>query len=84
MPAWLPWVGPFALYMLLHGLVPQDFLAPDLNQALRLLFVGGFLFVVSRSVIDLRAHMPLQSILMGVGVFVTVELIGHLQGVVTV
>ena len=69
MPAWLPWVGPFALYMLLHGLMPQDFLAPDLNQALRILLVGGFLFVVSRSVIDVRARMPLQSILMGVGVF---------------
>ena len=70
MPAWLPWVLPFAAYMVLHGLVPQDALNPALNQALRILIVGAILFFISRPIIDLRASAPLQSILVGIGVFV--------------
>lgn len=66
----VPWVLPFAAYMLLHGLMPQDAFHPVLNQALRLLVVGGILVFISRPVIDLRAKAPLLSILMGVGVFV--------------
>ena len=55
--------------MILHGLMPQDVLSPALNQAIRILLVGGFLILVSRPIIDLRAKMPLQSALIGVGVF---------------
>jgi CAAX prenyl protease-like protein len=56
--------------MILHGLMPQDVLPPALNQAIRLVLVGGFLLLVSRPIIDLRANAPLQSILLGVVVFV--------------
>jgi hypothetical protein len=55
--------------MVLHGLMPQDALTPALNQLVRIVLIGGILLLISRPVIDLRAKVPLQSILIGVGVF---------------
>lgn len=69
LPAWVPWVVPFGAYMVLHGLMPQDALTPALNQLVRIVLIGGILLLISRPVIDLRAKVPLQSILIGVGVF---------------
>ena len=56
--------------MVLHGLMPQDALTPALNQLVRIVLIGGILLLISRPVIDLRVKVPLQSILIGVGVFV--------------
>ena len=70
LPAWVPWVVPFGAYMVLHGLMPQDALTPALNQLVRIVLIGGILLLISRPVIDLRVKVPLQSILIGVGVFV--------------
>ena len=69
LPVWLPWVGPFVTYIVLHALMPQDALSPALNQLVRIVLIGGLLLLISRPVIDLRAKVPLQSILVGVGVF---------------
>ena len=69
LPAWVPWVVPFGAYMVLHGLMPQDALTPALNQLVRIVLIGGILLLVSRQAIDFRVQVPLQSILVGVGVF---------------
>lgn len=62
-------MAPFAAYMLLHGLMPQDAVHPVLNQVVRLVVVGGILLVVSRPILDLRVRHALASVLLGVAVF---------------
>ena len=66
----IPWVAPFAVYMALLGLMPQDWPTPVLSQVIRIGIVGAVLLFVSRPVIDLKVRFPLQTILVGVGVFV--------------
>lgn len=66
----LPWVLPFAAFMVLLGVVPLLDLAPVLDQLVRIVIVGGILLTVSRPVIDLKLRNWFGSALLGVLVFV--------------
>jgi hypothetical protein len=65
----VPWVAPFALYMVLHALMPRLGLSQVADQVVRLVLIGAILLLISRPIIDLRVRFPLASVLVGVGVF---------------
>ncbi len=56
--------------MVLLAVLPQLGLPAVWDQVVRFLVVGGILLLVSRPILDLRVRFPLQSVLIGVGVFV--------------
>jgi CAAX protease family protein len=66
----IPWVLPFAVFMLLLGLMPRLGLHPAADQAVRLAIVGGVLLAVSRPVIDWRIQRWMASVAVGLLVFV--------------
>jgi uncharacterized protein len=65
----LPYVAPFAAFMLLLLLAPRLPVEPRAEAVLRVTLLAGVLWVFSRRVIDWRAPHWLPSILLGVGVF---------------
>lgn len=66
----LPYVLPFAGFVLLLGLVPLLDLGPRLDQIVRLGLIGAVLITVSRSVLDLRVPRWIGSVAVGVLVFI--------------
>jgi uncharacterized protein len=66
----LPYVAPFATFMLLLVLAPSLPLDPRIEAVLRVGLLTAVLWVFARGVIEWRAPRWLPSILIGVGVFV--------------
>lgn len=66
----LPYVAPFAAFMVLLALAPRIPLDPPVAAAVRAAILIAVLWVFSRGVIDWRAPHWRTSILLGVGVFV--------------
>jgi uncharacterized protein len=67
---WLPWVAPFALYMLILGLGPYLPLSPTANHILRLVAVTPLLVLCGRRLIAPSLKRPLGSVAIGAVVFV--------------
>ncbi|HET9513719.1 MAG TPA: CAAX prenyl protease-related protein [Gemmatimonadales bacterium] len=67
--AHVPWVLPFAVFMVLLAVMPKLGLAPAVDQAVRLVLVGGVVLAVSRPVLDLRVRSGIASVGIGVAVF---------------
>lgn len=65
-----PYVVPFALFLVLHGLQYYAPLDVSVEYPLRLGLLAASLVVFSRGVIDLRCHAAIQTITVGIGVFV--------------
>jgi CAAX prenyl protease-like protein len=65
----LPYVAPFAAFMILLALGPYVPLGPRAFAVLRFVILAGVLWFCSRGVISLRAPHWLTSISLGVGVF---------------
>lgn len=65
----LPWVLPFAVFMLLLAVLPLLHLDVVVEQVLRIGIVGAVLLTVSRPVIDLRVRHWVGSTIVGAGVF---------------
>lgn len=65
----LPYVAPFATFMLLLVLGPRLPVAPRVEAVLRVALVAAVLLLCSRSVISLRVRHWATSIALGVGVF---------------
>lgn len=65
----LPWVLPFAVFMLLLAAEPYLGLPDRAALALRLLVPAAVVVLFSRKVLDFRCASPLWSALIGVGVF---------------
>ena len=53
----------------LLALMPLLNLSEVADQVVRIVVVGGILLLVSRPIIDLKVRFPLQSVLLGAGVF---------------
>jgi len=66
----LPWIAPFAAFLLLLAVLPPLDLAPRWAEAARWLVVGGVLLAVSRPVLDLRVSHWAGSVGLGILVFV--------------
>ena len=66
----LPYVAPFAAFMVLLAVAPRLPLEPRVEGILRVSLLLVVLWVFSRHVIEWRAPHWLSSILLGVGVFV--------------
>ncbi len=66
----LGYVLPFALFLVLLGVMPLLPVGPRADQAIRLVLVGGALVLFSRSVLDFGVRRWVGSIGVGVGVFV--------------
>jgi uncharacterized protein len=65
----IPYVLPFALFLLLLAVMPSLPLGPRADQLTRLVLVGGALLLVSRQVLDFRVRHAAGSVLLGVLVF---------------
>jgi CAAX prenyl protease-like protein len=65
----LPYVLPFAAFILLLALQGQTPLRPEIDLPLRLLILAGLLFAFSRKVIDLESRHLASSALLGIAVF---------------
>ncbi|HEX4593087.1 MAG TPA: CAAX prenyl protease-related protein [Bryobacteraceae bacterium] len=66
----LPYVLPFASFMVFLALQNYVSLPPRIDYPLRIVVLSVILFVFSRHVIDLRSTHRLESVLLGIGVFV--------------
>lgn len=66
----LLYVLPFALFLAFLALQQYSFLPNSIEFPLRVAVLGAVLLFYSRPVIDLRVALPLQSILVGIAVFV--------------
>jgi len=66
----IPYVAPFGIFIVLLGL--RDFLpfGAGVEYPLRVIVSGAVLLLLSRSVVSFRASRPLQSVLVGLLVFV--------------
>ena len=67
--AWIPYVLPFAVFLVFLVLQDQVALRPDIEQPLRLAVLTAVLWIFSRDVIDLRSTQLLGSTLLGVATF---------------
>ena len=67
--AWIPYVLPFALFLVFLVLQDQVPLRADIEQPLRLAILTAVLWIFSRDVIDLRSTQLLGSTLLGVATF---------------
>ncbi len=65
----VPYVLPFALFILLLAVLPMTGVDPLADQVIRLVVVGGALLLVSRSVLDFRVRHWVGTLAIGVGVF---------------
>jgi CAAX prenyl protease-like protein len=65
----LPYVAPFATFMLLLAVSPCLGLAPRAEGLLRVGVLAGVLWIGSRQVIALGVRHPLTSVALGIGVF---------------
>jgi uncharacterized protein len=65
----VPYVAPFAVFMLLLAAAPQMGLPPLADQLLRIGVVGAVLLAVSRQAMDFRLESPGITVSFGVGVF---------------
>lgn len=65
----LPYVLPFAAFLLLLGLAPRLSLEPRLEAVLRVAILTSILVGFSRRVISLRVERPLASVGVGLAVF---------------
>ena len=65
----VPYVLPFALFILLLAVLPMTRVDPLTDQIIRLVVVGGALLLVSRSVLDFTVRHWLGTLAVGVGVF---------------
>jgi hypothetical protein len=65
----LPYVAPFAAFLIFLSLDGKLGLRPELEYPLRVVLLTAVLWVFSRRVIDLRAPQWLASAALGVGVF---------------
>ncbi len=66
----LPWILPFAVFMLLLSVGPHLGLSQRAELAVRLIVPAAALVVFSRRILDFRCAAPWLSGLVGVGVFV--------------
>ncbi len=66
----LPYVLPFVLFLVLLEVQKYSPLDPAVEYPLRLFILAAALYVFSRQVIDLRSRRRLESVLLGIGVFV--------------
>lgn len=65
----VPYVLPFALFMVLLAVLPMTGVDPLTDQIIRLVVVGGALLLVSRSVLDFTVRHWVGTLAVGVGVF---------------
>jgi len=65
----LPYVGPFALFIALLGVMPRLAMEPRVSLTLWLVLTGAAIVFCSRQVLEFRPSRPLFSILLGVAVF---------------
>ena len=65
----VPWVLPFAVFMLLLALQDVAPVPQRIEFVLRILILGAVLWIFSRRVIDLGVSRPLGTAAVGVGVF---------------
>lgn len=63
------WIAPFAVFMLLLGLLPQLHLAPIWPLLLRLSLPLAVFLVISRDTIEWKFKSPLASVMLGAAVF---------------
>lgn len=66
----VPYVLPFAIFLLLLALAPYWQWAPELEQYWRVLILALVVLFFSRRVLDFRFAKPVASILFGIAVFV--------------
>jgi CAAX prenyl protease-like protein len=64
-----PYVGPFALFMVLLAVMPKLGLEQRASLALWVVLAGAAIVYFSRGVLEFRPSRPLLSILLGVAVF---------------
>ena len=67
--AWIPYVLPFALFLLFLVLQDRIPIKPEVEMPARLVVLTAALWIFSRDVIDLRSSQLLGSTLLGVAVF---------------
>jgi uncharacterized protein len=66
----LPYVLPFASFMAFLAVQNYFPLAPSIDYPVRIVVLSAILYVFSRHVIDLRSRQRLESVILGVAVFV--------------
>jgi len=66
----LPYVLPFVSFMVFLAIQNSVSLSPSIDYPLRVVVLSAILYVFSRQVIDLRASRRLESVILGVAVFV--------------
>ncbi|MFN0102014.1 MAG: CAAX prenyl protease-related protein [Bryobacteraceae bacterium] len=66
----VPYVLPFAVFLLFLVLQPYNPLPGPLEQIVRVAILAGVIWFFSRPVLDLRLASPLPTVAFGVGVFV--------------
>lgn len=66
----LPYVLPFASFIFFLAIQNYAALPPSIDYPLRVVVLSVILFVFSRQVIDLRSSRRLESVILGVAVFV--------------
>ncbi len=66
----LPYVLPFAVFVLFLGIQQYSPLSPAIDYPLRVVILTAVLWAISRHVIQLRSSRPLETVILGVAVFV--------------
>ena len=66
---WVAYVAPFAIFMLLLGVVPALGLPPRWDALLRVMVPALAIILVARPALDFRVGAPLGSVVVGVVVF---------------
>jgi CAAX prenyl protease-like protein len=66
----LPYVLPFASFMVFLAIGNYFSIAPSIDYPVRIVVLSAILYVFSRRVIDLRCRQRLESVILGVAVFV--------------
>ena len=66
----LPYVLPFASFMVFLAIQNYFSIAPSIDYPVRIVVLSAILYVFSRHVIDLRSRQGLESVILGVAVFV--------------
>ena len=65
----LPYVLPFAVFLIFLGLQQYSPLSVEIDYPLRVVILAAVLWGFSRQVIDLKSSRPLETVLLGVAVF---------------
>lgn len=65
----LPWAGPFIVFVALLAVMPRLDLSPRISLSLWVALTGAAILLMSREILEFRPVMPVQSALVGVGVF---------------